>query len=314
MWHCLASCSTCRLLSSQMVVHVVGLPLTRPFTPSHGVTRRCRLSWLANSAPRIWAQVGGGGGGLVAGSQPMRTTVQITWHGAQINFGDLTPYLTMLLAIKSWHHRFHSSDTVRSGSDPIFSTVYLCQWCGPGFAFALIWVGYGSGSRWAKMTQKKEKSEEMVCFEVLDVLFWRLFGFSCCLYFCVSFMEAKGSSKRIILLYHFCSSNLWNSHVRRKLICNHIKPGNLNTSTILLLTRLLVSQLCQCSFDIIWLSDYVGHLPEQRGVQMGPPVRWLSVPLFWEIGENRTLDCFWCRDYATAAPRDGRGGTRTLLL
>jgi hypothetical protein len=30
----------------------------------------------------------------VAGSQSMRTTVQITWHGAQTNFGDLTPYLT----------------------------------------------------------------------------------------------------------------------------------------------------------------------------------------------------------------------------
>jgi hypothetical protein len=30
----------------------------------------------------------------VAGSQPMRTAVQITWHGAQINFRDLTPYLT----------------------------------------------------------------------------------------------------------------------------------------------------------------------------------------------------------------------------
>ncbi len=35
-----------------------------------------------------------GGGDGVAGSQPMRTAVHITWHGAQINFGDLTPYLT----------------------------------------------------------------------------------------------------------------------------------------------------------------------------------------------------------------------------
>ncbi len=24
----------------------------------------------------------------------MRTAVHITWHGAQLNFGDLTPYLT----------------------------------------------------------------------------------------------------------------------------------------------------------------------------------------------------------------------------
>ncbi len=29
-----------------------------------------------------------------AGSQPMSTAVHITWHGAQINLGDLTPYLT----------------------------------------------------------------------------------------------------------------------------------------------------------------------------------------------------------------------------
>jgi hypothetical protein len=35
-----------------------------------------------------------GGGGVVSGSQPMRTAVHITWHGAQINFGELTPYLT----------------------------------------------------------------------------------------------------------------------------------------------------------------------------------------------------------------------------
>jgi len=29
-----------------------------------------------------------------AGSQPMRTAMHITWHGAQINFGELPPYLT----------------------------------------------------------------------------------------------------------------------------------------------------------------------------------------------------------------------------
>jgi hypothetical protein len=28
------------------------------------------------------------------GSQPKSTAVHITWHGAQINFGDLPPYLT----------------------------------------------------------------------------------------------------------------------------------------------------------------------------------------------------------------------------
>jgi hypothetical protein len=34
------------------------------------------------------------GEGVFAGSQPMSTVVHITWHGAQINFGDLLPYLT----------------------------------------------------------------------------------------------------------------------------------------------------------------------------------------------------------------------------
>ncbi len=34
------------------------------------------------------------GEGEGAGPQPMRTAVHITWYGAQINFGDLTPYLT----------------------------------------------------------------------------------------------------------------------------------------------------------------------------------------------------------------------------
>ncbi len=35
--------------------------------------------------------MGGGGGGGIAGPQPMSKDVQITRHGAQINFGDLTP-------------------------------------------------------------------------------------------------------------------------------------------------------------------------------------------------------------------------------
>ncbi len=39
------------------------------------------------TSPNAW-------GGGVAGSQPMTKAVHITWHGAQINFEDLTPYLT----------------------------------------------------------------------------------------------------------------------------------------------------------------------------------------------------------------------------
>ncbi len=57
-----------------------------------GVTKRCRLSLLTNSALVILVQMRGRGG--VAWSQPMSTAVHITWHGSQINFGDLPPYLT----------------------------------------------------------------------------------------------------------------------------------------------------------------------------------------------------------------------------
>ncbi len=54
------------------------------------VTKKCGLSLLTNSAlvyePKCW-------GMGVAGSQPMSTSVHNA-HGAQTNFGDLTPYLT----------------------------------------------------------------------------------------------------------------------------------------------------------------------------------------------------------------------------
>ncbi len=59
--------------------------------PIQGVTKRCRLSWLTNSALAYECEWLGEGG---AGPQPMSTAVHITWHGAQINFGDLPPYLT----------------------------------------------------------------------------------------------------------------------------------------------------------------------------------------------------------------------------
>jgi hypothetical protein len=54
-----------------------------------GVTKRCRLSWLTNSALVYEPKCGGG----VAGSQTMSTAVHKA-HGAQINFGELTPYLS----------------------------------------------------------------------------------------------------------------------------------------------------------------------------------------------------------------------------
>ncbi len=56
-----------------------------------GVTKRCRLSWLPDSAlvyePKYGGMGGRGGWGVSANECSCA-------HGAQINFRDLTPYLT----------------------------------------------------------------------------------------------------------------------------------------------------------------------------------------------------------------------------
>ncbi len=57
-----------------------------------GVTKRCRLSLLTNSALVIRVQMWGEGGSC--GGTAISTAVHITWHEAQINFGDLPQYLT----------------------------------------------------------------------------------------------------------------------------------------------------------------------------------------------------------------------------
>ncbi len=59
---------------------------------NQGVTKRCRLSLLTNSALAIRVQMRGEGGELRGLSQWVQLC--ITWHGAQVNFGDLLPYLT----------------------------------------------------------------------------------------------------------------------------------------------------------------------------------------------------------------------------
>ncbi len=64
-----------------------------PFSTCHqGITKKCRLSLLTNSALVYKSKCGGDWG--VAGSQSMSTAVHITWHVAQINFGDLPSYFT----------------------------------------------------------------------------------------------------------------------------------------------------------------------------------------------------------------------------
>ncbi len=65
------------------------------FALEQEVAKRCRLSWLTNSALVYEPKTAGGQGeGGFAGSQPMSTAA---CTGAQINFGDLTPYLTYAL-------------------------------------------------------------------------------------------------------------------------------------------------------------------------------------------------------------------------
>ncbi len=62
------------------------------FSVTQWVKKRSRLSWLTNCALAYNKPECGGGEEFVA-SQPMSTTVHNA-HGAQINLGDLTPYLT----------------------------------------------------------------------------------------------------------------------------------------------------------------------------------------------------------------------------
>jgi hypothetical protein len=69
-------------------------PLSLELKSLHqGVTKICRLTSLTNSALGIWAQCVGRGELLRGLSQ----WVQL-YTGAQINFGDLTPYLNLWFA------------------------------------------------------------------------------------------------------------------------------------------------------------------------------------------------------------------------
>ncbi len=60
------------------------------YTIIQAVTKRCRLSWLTNRALVYEPECGGGGDGGVSASANEYSCAQ----GAQINFGDLIPYLT----------------------------------------------------------------------------------------------------------------------------------------------------------------------------------------------------------------------------
>jgi hypothetical protein len=97
------------------------------------VTKRCRLSWLTNSSLLYESKCGGGG--RIAGSQPMSTAVHNAL-GAQINFGDLPPYLTFactcLLPVV-WMGSCRSLSPL-----PLLEQVRNCM-VSPGMFFPWIW-------------------------------------------------------------------------------------------------------------------------------------------------------------------------------
>ncbi len=66
--------------------------LTRVLKP--GVTKRCRLSWLTNSALVFEPKCGRGGGGCGVSANEYSCA-----HRAQINLGDLTPHLKSTILV-----------------------------------------------------------------------------------------------------------------------------------------------------------------------------------------------------------------------
>ncbi len=85
-------------LKKLIVAHAVTDRVNKYF--GQGVTKRCRLSWLTNCALVYEPKCGGGCGGVSAKYSSA--------HGAQINFGVLTLYLSYDFdacpGIKERHH------------------------------------------------------------------------------------------------------------------------------------------------------------------------------------------------------------------
>jgi hypothetical protein len=69
-----------------------------------GVTRRCRLSWLTNSAlvyeSKCGGMGGGGEGGCVASANEYSCARHVTWSPNKL-FRDLSPFLTLGYCTKS---------------------------------------------------------------------------------------------------------------------------------------------------------------------------------------------------------------------
>jgi hypothetical protein len=105
-------------------------------TLNQGVTKRCSLSWLTNSVLVYEPKCGGSGGVGLRGLRLSANEYSCA-HGAQINFGDLTPYLTY-------------------GGEGCYTSDLLC-W------LTVIWSGIPTDSLWKVSTRddlniKVEKS------------------------------------------------------------------------------------------------------------------------------------------------------------
>ncbi len=85
-----------------MELHMIGLSLFWNEPLYLGITKRCRLSWLTNSALVYEPKRGRGWRGLSQWVQPTSPSLLSEYscvHGAQINFGDLTSYWTYALNV-----------------------------------------------------------------------------------------------------------------------------------------------------------------------------------------------------------------------
>jgi|688.fasta_scaffold589479_2 hypothetical protein len=102
----LLECGPC---TQQMYKYSTGKPYSTEFkyqsaqTVTQGVTKKCRLSWLTNSALVCEPKCRGRGG--------LRQLMNTAVHMEQTNFGDITPYLTYRVPTHAMSKDFsYSSD------------------------------------------------------------------------------------------------------------------------------------------------------------------------------------------------------------
>jgi hypothetical protein len=90
--HLLSNMQQCRMISCCLswTQHSRGYLLARPLHCDQGVIKRCRPSWLTNSALVYEPKCGGGGKGLRGLSQWVQL---FTWSPNKLWTGDITPYL-----------------------------------------------------------------------------------------------------------------------------------------------------------------------------------------------------------------------------